>query len=340
MSICLDPSPEQQLILASVNRLLDAQFPAARLRSSAAGGDMPAQSVAALAGIGALGLGLSEEQGGAGFGLLEDVLLFVALGRHLITPSALATVMAARLATECGHKELAQSLLSGRQSVCLGQPLGAWQNDEQPLPVHVFDAAGADDVLLWGESGLGLASLADLTLEPRTPMDRSVSLHHTKVRFRSLKLWRSAGDTRLWLQAQLLLGAQLLGMAQACTDMAVAYAKLRSQFGRPIGSFQAVKHRCADMAVRSEVLRAQLHMATLAEVRQASDADFQIAACHWLAADHALANARSNVQIHGGIGFAAECDAHLYVLRAHLYDQIGGKVDGRRLLSHRWADPL
>jgi hypothetical protein len=236
VSICLDPSPEQQLILASVNRLLDAQFPVARLRSSAAGGDVPAQSVAALAGIGALGLGLSEEQGGAGFGLLEDVLLFVALGRHLLTPSALATVMAARLATECGHKELAQSLLSGRQSVCLGQPLGAWQNDEQPLPVHVFDAAGADDVLLWGESGLGLASLADLTLEPRTPMDRSVSLHHTKVRFQSLKLWRSAGDTRLLLQAQLLLGAQLLGMAQACTDMAVAYAKLRSQFGRPIGS--------------------------------------------------------------------------------------------------------
>jgi len=340
VSISLDPSSEQQQILASVGRLLAEQFPVARLRGEQAAKATPAQSVVALAGIGALGLGLSEELGGAGFGLTEDMLLFVELGRQLMTPAVLATVLAARLAAECGRQDVVRSLLAGQQVVGLAQPLGPWSSSAQEQMVHLVDGANAELALLWSDAGMGLVSTSHLRLQTLSPMDRSVSLHRAMIEPAALQLWRPADQTRLQAQAQLLLSAQLLGMAQACCDMAVAYAKLRSQFGRPIGSFQAIKHRCADMAVRVEVLRAQLHLATLAQTRPMADADFQLAACRWLAVDHALANARSNIQIHGGIGFAAECDAHLYVLRAHLYDQLSGsrRAEGECLLAQRWAD--
>lgn len=116
----------------------------------------------------------------------------------------------------------------------------------------------------------------------------------------------------------------LLGMAEAARDLAVDHARTREQFGRPIGSFQAIKHRCADMALATHALRAQLQLATLAAHGRWPDAAFQNDACRVLAARCALDNAAACIQVHGGIGFTAECDAHLFLLRAHVYEHLGG----------------
>ena len=124
--------------------------------------------------------------------------------------------------------------------------------------------------------------------------------------------------------ADLLVSAQLLGVAQAALALAVSYAKLREQFGRPIGSFQAIKHHCADMAVRVELLSAQLDMAAIAARDGRDDATFQIAALRRLAPKAALANARRAIQIHGGIGFSAEADPHQLLKHAHMLRQLGG----------------
>ncbi len=120
----------------------------------------------------------------------------------------------------------------------------------------------------------------------------------------------------------MLTCAQLLGVATAARDLAVDYATTREQFGRPIGSFQAIKHRAADMAIRVEMTSAQLDMAAIAVRDAAPDAGFQVAALARLAPRAALENARAGIQIHGGIGFSAEADAQLYVKQAHLLRQM------------------
>ena len=216
MTIALDPSAEQLQILGSVGRLLAEQFPVARLRGEPAQGANPAQSVRALADLGALGLGLGEDLGGAGFGLLEDMLLFVELGRHLMTPRVLATVLAARLAAARGQQDLTRSLVAGQQAVCLAQALGPWRQEAQAQPVHVFDGDQADWALLWTEAGIGWVSMAHLQLQALSPTDRSLSLHRAMLDPTLVQFWCPAGDARLQAQAQLLLSAQLLGMAQAC----------------------------------------------------------------------------------------------------------------------------
>jgi alkylation response protein AidB-like acyl-CoA dehydrogenase len=131
--------------------------------------------------------------------------------------------------------------------------------------------------------------------------------------------------------ADLLVSAQLLGIAKACLDLAVAYARVRHQFGKPIGSFQAIKHHCANMAISAELLSAQLDMAAIALRDGRDDAGFQVAALRLLAPQAALDNARLCIQVHGGIGFSAEAEPHRYLKQAHVLRQLGG---GTTMLDH------
>jgi alkylation response protein AidB-like acyl-CoA dehydrogenase len=120
------------------------------------------------------------------------------------------------------------------------------------------------------------------------------------------------------LHLHLLAAAFGVGCADAARDMAADYAKLREQFERPIGWFQALKHLCSDMAVRCEVARSQLYYAACALDADSGDAAFHIASAKLLADQAALENARGNVQVHGGIGMTDEAYPHLCLKRAHL----------------------
>ncbi len=124
--------------------------------------------------------------------------------------------------------------------------------------------------------------------------------------------------------ADLLVSAQLLGMAEAARDLSVDHAQTRHQFGKPIGAFQAIKHHCADMAVDAEMLSAQLDMAAIAVRDGRDDAAFQAAALRRLAPRVALFNTRTAIQVHGGIGFSAEADIHHYLKQAHVLSRLGG----------------
>jgi alkylation response protein AidB-like acyl-CoA dehydrogenase len=288
------------------------------------------------------GLGSGEELGGAGFGLAEDMLVSVELGRNLVAPGALAATIGARLAAELGQPELARRLIAGAQPICIANALRPFSFDAlDGSALHLLDAQEDGLALLWNDDGIGLLHCRALAPEAVESTDRSVRLQRCTLKQAALLGFRPAPATQLVRRTQLLVSAQLLGMVEATRDMAVDYAKLRTQFGRPIGAFQAIKHRCANMAIHAQVLRAQLVLATLAERDGWPDAPFQVDACRMLAASYALDNARSNIQIHGGIGFAAECDAHLYLLRAHLYENLGGarNAAGQRLLSQRFLAP-
>jgi hypothetical protein len=253
------------------------------------------------------------------------MLLFIEFGRHLVTPNAVAATIGARLAATLGNTSLARALISGTTSVCLAnarQPF--WLDGLAGVEIHLLDPEGASFALLWGDEGMVLLDCAHLAGERLASIDRSVAVQRCTVTDKAVAGHVGAPGASLVRQGHLLLSAMLLGVAGATRDMAVDYAKLRTQFGQPIGAFQAIKHRCADMAIGAQALGAQLVFAALAERDGWRDAGFQNDACRMLAARYALSNARSNIQVHGGIGFTAECDAHLYLLRAHLYEHIGG----------------
>jgi alkylation response protein AidB-like acyl-CoA dehydrogenase len=303
MSIDFELGPNERQIVASVQDVLTD-----RVRAGADG-----DAVTQAAALGWLGLAIPEELGGAGFSLLEEVLLHRELGRHLMSPALLAGALAVHAALALDQPDLARRLMSGEARACLAQPL---RGD------HIlYDAAASDWLLVWGAQEITCLPMHQATsIQPGRGIDRSVTLHRAVL---APPNQSAPTGAELRRRGELLVAAQLLGIAEAALDLAVDYAKLREQFGQPIGAFQAIKHRCADMAVRVRTLRPLVLMAALAERGGHADAAELIASARLLASRHALDNAAAGIQIHGAMGFTAECDAHRFLLRAHLLDTLG-----------------
>ena len=137
-----------------------------------------------------------------------------------------------------------------------------------------------------------------------------------------------AAATQWWLRGGLLTAALQLGLALGATELAVGYAKEREQFGKPIGAFQAVKHRCADMTTRVEVLRAAVYAAAVTlDGNGVDDPAHTVAVAKTLASSAAAACGKDCVQVHGGMGYTWEVDAHLFLKRAWVHDLAFGDGD-------------
>jgi hypothetical protein len=210
---------------------------------------------------------------------------------------------------------VAERIGTGATHVCGGVTTGQ--------SALLFDADQAGFALIRNESRLRLHPLDGAPLQAETAMGHGRAVQ----RLTRADTAASGCDEATLLLHGLLCSAQLLGVAQGARDLAVDYAKTREQFGRPIGSFQAIKHACADMAIGAEMLSSQLDMAAIALRGNGEDAAFQVAALSRLAPRIALDTARAGVQIHGGIGFSAEADAQLYVKHAHLLRSYLGRFD-------------
>jgi alkylation response protein AidB-like acyl-CoA dehydrogenase len=129
------------------------------------------------------------------------------------------------------------------------------------------------------------------------------------------------------LRLRLIDAAALAGISQAAVDMSVAYAETRAQFGRPIGSFQAVKHHCANMVSAARRARDQTCFAAVAIDEGREDAALQVECALFVAGSAALENASKNIQIHGGMGFSDEADPHLLIKRAQLLSTLAGGLE-------------
>jgi alkylation response protein AidB-like acyl-CoA dehydrogenase len=139
---------------------------------------------------------------------------------------------------------------------------------------------------------------------------------------------RVADAVTVRVQGAILAAALMVGSAQAVTDLAVAYAKERDQFGRPIGSFQAVKHILADMAVRASVAQAAVYAAGVTFDDPSVGDPVRAASAAKVTAGHAaVTNGRGAIQVHGGMGFTWEVDAHLHLKRSWVLDTQFGSVD-------------
>jgi len=163
--------------------------------------------------------------------------------------------------------------------------------------------------------------LLDWPLDPLTPITRVDALPEGDV--------LAAADAAAWRrQGAVLTAAFEAGMAHACVEAATGYSLGRKQFDRPIGSFQAIKHLLADAIVRAEVARTAVHAAAVTlDDSEVGDVDRAIAGAKLLAGEAAVKNAKTSVQVHGGMGFTWEVDAHLYLKRAWLCNTVFGTPD-------------
>jgi alkylation response protein AidB-like acyl-CoA dehydrogenase len=225
---------------------------------------------------------------------------------------------------------VARAIAAAERTVALAMP-------SAPCAVLLIDPADAPDlVLLVAPEGPVLHDAA--ALADRRPLDGgqwNLPLETARL----AGAGRAAGPA-LAVHARLLIAAQLAGIAAGARDMAVDYAKLREQFGRPIGSFQAVKHHCADMATRAMAAADLLSFAAVALAQRRVDAGFQAGSALSVAMRAAVANAAANVQVHGGIGFSDEADAHLFVKHAHVWEAIAGGREAVHAMLLGEAFPL
>lgn len=285
-----------------------------------------------LSELGFLGIAIPEKFGGVGLSPAEEMIAYREFGRYLLSPSILGLMLGARVAAGAGHQQLVTELLSGTTHVGLANPRGnTTVNDGYRGDYHLIESKDASWVFMCDEAGAGLFHRSDfVAIEPVHSTDHALSLERARLDGVRPPLWVSAEDDPIYLRALVLIGAFAVGMAEATRDMAVEYAKVREQFGKPIGSFQAIKHICADMAIRAEAALCQVTVASLTLSDNHSDANFQSTACKLVTIDAALKNAAQNIQVHGAIGFTADADAHLYLKRAHVVDQLWGDTRAQR----------
>jgi alkylation response protein AidB-like acyl-CoA dehydrogenase len=279
-----------------------------------------------LSGLGLLGLHIRPEHGGSGFGLLETLVVAEQMGRYLAPGPFVPTVVTSAVLAAAGPGDLRKRLLPGLAdgsvigAVALGGEVrlahgAATGKAGVVISGHLADVLlvpAGEDVLVIEKSAGRVRAEVPANLDPSRPAAR-VSLDGAPATV-------LPGARRLLTAvARAVLAAEAAGIASQTTELAAEYAKVRQQFGRPIATFQAVKHHCANMLVAAEVAAAATWDAGRAGIGIGVDGDqlsYTAAIAAALAIPAAVSNASLNIQVHGGIGFTWEHDAHLYLRRA------------------------
>ncbi|HEY3713681.1 MAG TPA: acyl-CoA dehydrogenase family protein [Jatrophihabitantaceae bacterium] len=310
-------------------------FPSSELRAT----DYSASAWTALSSsLGLTGIGIPQRHGGAGYSFTELGVVVEELGAALAPVPFLSTVCAAAAIVaggdEAAQAELLPELASGatvgvpvlRGAVAAHRAAAGWTLDG--LVPHVPDGARAALFVVAANAAEGPALFAarvperGVTVRPRNALDATRPL--AAVEFAAAPArFIGIGPSALQLAADLQLAAlacEQIGGTARCLDRTVDYVKTRVQFGVPIGSFQAVKHRCADLLVELEAARSIAYHARDAVAAAFAGADAGshaavAAAAAWCAQTYVHA-AQETIQLHGGIGFTWEHDAHLHLRRA------------------------
>ena len=356
-------SPEQEMLRTSVRKLLDDACPATLVRAMLADDTAyPAELWRHLADLGLLGILVPAEHAGQGGSLLDLVVVVEETGRVLMPgPFLAATIggLAVTLAASPAQRAaLLPALARGERRAAL--VLGT---DAAADTTGVVAAPRADGVRLTGEVAFVMdAHVADLLVVPAcTDGDTAlfaVEREHPGVTVTALRtvdmtrrlcsvrldctvpatarLAATADDvvTHVLRHARVGLAVEAIGAAARALELAVAWANERKQFGRPIGSFQAVKHKCVDMMVGVETARSLAYYAAWAVSENAPDADTAVAMAKAYAGDVAKTVTSEAIQVHGGIGFTWEHVIHLYHRRAlAIGSAFGGAVEHRETVA-------
>ena len=294
--------------------------------------------------LGWLGLHIDEEHGGSGYGLPELVVVIEELGRAVapgpFVPTVIASAVIAKDGTADQKARLLPGLIDGTVTAGIGLDSQARVSDGiadgdagivlgAGLAELLLIAAG-DDVLVLERDRDGVSVDVPTNLDPTR---RSGRVRLQNVSVTADDILPGARESAL-ARARTLLGAEAVGGASDCVDAAVAYAKVREQFGRTIATFQAVKHHCANMLVAAESATAAVWDASRAASEDERQFRLSAAAAAALAFPAYARNAELNIQVHGGIGFTWEHDAHLHLRRALVIAALlGGDAPAREVFD-------
>ncbi len=366
-------SEEQELLRETARRFLEQKAPSEVVRKlmETEDGYEPALW-REIAQLGWQGMAIPEEYGGAGYSFLELVVLMEELGRSLLpAPFLSSVVMAAQVLLDAGRDDQKQEYLPGIASgerlatVAFTEPAGRW--DEAGVTAtarradgawvldgvksFVLDGHIADTLIVAARSepeGITLflvpADAEGLQRRRLETMDMTRKL--AEITCRGVRVPEAAvlGPVgggwpvleKMQMMAVVALAAEQVGGAQRCLEMAVDYAKVRVQFGRPIGSFQAIKHKCADMLVRVESAKSAAYYAGWAAAEDNEELPVVAPLAKSYCSEAYFFVAAENIQVHGGIGFTWEHDAHLYFKRAKSSELLfGDPAYHREILAGR-----
>jgi alkylation response protein AidB-like acyl-CoA dehydrogenase len=298
--------------------------------------------------LGLMGLAIPEEYGGAGFSFGEQAIVLEELGASLYTGPYLASAVIAATALlasqdEGARRDLLPGIASGETIATLAftEDEGSWDPGSARLTARkdgqdwrldghksfVPDGHAAGLILVVATTDAGLSLFAadggavGLTRASLPTLDQTRKLARLEFSGVTARLIGAPGDAAAMLDrtldvAAIALAAEQLGGAQRTLDLTVDYAKVRHQFGRPIGSFQAIKHRCADLLLEVESLRSAVQYAAAAVAEGSPEVPVLAPLLKAYASETYFHVAAESIQIHGGIGFTWEHDAHLYFKRA------------------------
>ena len=307
-----DFSPDQDALRDGARELLQDQASAARVRRHTESGTAFDRELwRAMADQGWLGIEVPEAAGGIGLGAVEAAILAEELGRHAAPAPFVSTLLAIDSLNQAGEDALVERLLQGDAIACV-----VWDRNHPVAYAPSADIAIVveDDALLLVES------VPRPSREPAMDLTREFGWFDATAAA-SRPIGDAASARRLLDRGAMLTAAEMLGGAAQALDMAVAYAKDRVQFGRPIGSFQAVKHRCADMLVDVEGMRSTVYWAAWSIGADDADASIAVSTAKTWCGDASKRVMASALQVHGGIGFTWEHDLHFYLKRAQ-YEQL------------------
>jgi len=363
-------SEEQEELRNIVRQFLEAKSPetAVREQMETEQGYDPVVWTQMAEQLGLQSLIIPEEYGGQGFGYVELVVVLEEMGRSLVcVPYFSSVVLAANTLIHSGDDAAKAAILPGIASgetiatVAFTEPNGKWDSSGieatatksgdawkiNGTKMYVIDGHTANTVLVAARTDAGVSifsvagDAAGLTRTSLSTMDQTRK--QAKLEFADVEGTLVGTDGAGWDLlstvldlAAVALAAEQVGGAQMCLDMSVEYAKVRVQFGRPIGSFQAIKHKCADMLLEVESAKSAAYYAGWC----ASEMNDELPAVASLAkaycSDAYFHAAAENIQIHGGIGFTWEHPAHLYFKRAKSSELLfGDPTYHRELLAQR-----
>jgi alkylation response protein AidB-like acyl-CoA dehydrogenase len=332
-----DLSDDQVALRGAARDLLDGLASAPQVRSHTDGADpYDRQLWAAMVEQGWLGVELAEEAGGLGLGAVESAVLLEEIGRHVAPVPFRSTALALRACARAGRDGAVQALLSGDHIACIAWArrsdavTAANDGDDWVLtgrPDPVVDGPIADVAIVPAQGPAGPALFAVSLTEHGRP-ERESAMDLTRPlgwlhldRTPAQYLGAADAVTALLDHGATFTAAEMLGSASTVLEMATEYAKERQQFGRPIGSFQAVKHRCADMLVDVEGMRSTVYWAAWCIGADDPDASIAASTAKTWCSDASKRVMASGLQVHGGIGFTWEHDLHFFLKRAQL-DQL------------------
>jgi alkylation response protein AidB-like acyl-CoA dehydrogenase len=319
-----DFSDDQQAIKRTAKDLLADRFKLERVRELAEAGTYDDDAWKELCELGWPGIFIDEQYGGQGLGIVELIILMEELGYTLAPVPFLSNAAAGLMIQAAGSDEQKQRWLPG---IASGEARGAAalvRGDEAKL---VPDGDSAEVIVLCADGGVSVVERSAADVEPVATMDST----RRYARVRADGGEPLLGEVGPGIGAGLLaVSAELTGVAQRAMEMAVEYARDRKQFGRPIGAYQAVSHRCAQMLLETEGARSATYYGAWTADAQPDELELAASMAKAYSSDAGWRVCSSSLQVHGGIGFTWEHDLHFFLKRAKVDALLWGSASEHR----------